>query len=102
MTVVQSQGDVMARVICEDVQSVDVADAAREVRLAGAQLSQHDLDALIDRVEGDAEKRIVLFLCLRSELRVVHLESRASSDIRLSKVVEDRAPTLAVEPESDA
>ena len=55
-TVVQSQGDIMARIVSEDVQRVDVANAAREVRLAGAELSQHDLDVLIDGVERHAEQ----------------------------------------------
>jgi len=90
MTKVQS--DVLIGPIGQYVERIHVPDASRQMRLARAKLTEHDLDSMIDWIEGDSQQWIVSFLRLRAEAGIVDFQRRASADVAPGEIIEGLAP----------
>src|SRR4051794_10808374 len=93
----EPQCDVLVFAVRENLQRLHLADAARQVRLSSAKLAEHDLDPLIDGIEGHTEQWIVAFLRPRANLGAVDLKAGAASDISAGEIVEHFTPAPTVD-----
>jgi hypothetical protein len=64
------------------------------VLIRAALVAEHDLDAAVAWIIGDATKRVVHLLDLSAELRVVDLQPPAPSRVAVREVVQQGRPTF--------
>ena len=97
-----SEGDVFSVLIGKELDRIDLADAARQVRLTSTELAEHDRNALVVRIERDAEQAIVVLLCLGTEVGIVYLQASAATHVLSCEIVENLAPPRVCDSERGA
>jgi hypothetical protein len=92
-----AQHAVSPALVPEQVDAGDAGDPARQVPARSLEISDHDLDAFIVAIPRRAEERVVAFLGLCPQLRVVDLQGRAPADVPPGEGGQLIGPLVAVE-----